>query len=236
MKKHIIGILFLSAAGLMACSHDRSPDSGNYDPNDPGYEYNLSGDMYHSFPYDPMTQYEGNSNPYNPDSMNMRLPVEGTVARGKASFYYPYPNSPEGYEMAKNLKNPIPSTPASIAEGHRLYSIYCWHCHGKTGDGDGPIMAAGKVGPPTWKSYNSDYIRNIPVGQMFHTITFGKNAMGPHGLLLTPEERWNIINFIKDLAWKSKPASGNTTAADSSQNKATASADSAKTTSSKPAK
>jgi len=198
---------------MYGISHDRSPGSGNYDPNNPGYEYAPEGDMYHSIPYDAQTEYyeddnHFNTNKYNTFGMTMRMPVEGTVARGQADYFYNIPNTPEGYAQAgKELVNPVPNTPENIAEGKRLFNIYCWHCHGHLGDGDGPLMASGKFPKPSWITYKSDYIKNLPEGNMFHTITYGKNLMGNHGRILNPMQRWKIIHYIKYLSMQAAPAS-----------------------------
>ena len=209
MKKIIFSILTIAVFAITACSYDRSPNSGNYNPNDPGFEYAPEGDMYLSVPYDGYTQTVGNSNRYNPDSSNMRLPAVGTVARGKADYYFPYARTTEGYEKAGvELKDTMPNTPANLAEGKRLYETFCWHCHGLTGKSDGPVMASGKFPPPPFGTYQSDLIKNMPVGKMYYTITYGKNLMGAHGSLLSPKERWEIIHYVKHLAFsEAAPAS-----------------------------
>jgi mono/diheme cytochrome c family protein len=236
----VLAVLYLVLRLFMyGLSHDRSPGSGNYDPNNPGFEYAPEGDMYHSIPYDAQTEYYDddnhfNTNKYNPFGMTMRMPVEGTVARGQADYIYTIPNTPEGYAQAgKELVNPVPNTPENMAEGKRLFNIYCWHCHGHLGEGDGPIMASGKFPKPSWVSYKSDYIKNLPEGNMFHTITYGKNLMGNHGRILNPTQRWQIIHYIKYLSTQpsaTAPAGGTTAPADSTKKGATASAAGADTT------
>lgn len=143
---------------------------------------------------------EGNTNPYNANGSNQRPPVPGTVARGQADYVYPLPAGNEGYAAAASLVNPLPATPANLAEGKRLYETYCWHCHGLEGKSDGPVMASGKFPKPGFGEYQNDYIRKLPAGQMYHTITWGKNLMGPHGLFLSPDQRWKIVHYIKQLS------------------------------------
>jgi len=234
-----VGIGVLAVCYLMlrlvmyGISYDRSPGSGNYEPNNPGYEYAPEGDMYHSIPYDAQTEYfedssHFNTNGHNPFGMTMRLPVKGTVARGQADYMYPYPVTEAGYEQAgKELINPVPVTQENLQEGKRLFNIYCWHCHGHLGEGDGPVMASGKFPKPSWITYKSDYIKNLPEGKMFHTITNGKNLMGAHGPLLNPNQRWKIIHYIKYLSMQAPatPAAGTPAKTDSTK---TASADTTK--------
>jgi mono/diheme cytochrome c family protein len=218
MKRvHIFGLLIAGMSMLAACSHDRSPNSSNYDPNDPGYEYAPEGDMYYSVSFQPMTQYISSANTMNPDTMNMRMPPKGTIARGKLLYYFPYPNTPDAYEQAgKDLTNPFAATPENIAQGKTAYETFCWQCHGLTGQADGPVMASGKFPKPFWTRYNSDYIRALPVGKMFFSITYGHNLMGAHGPIVAPDQRWKIILYIKNvLAQQAVPGAATASATDS---------------------
>jgi len=201
MKRIYSLILLLSAALTVAsCSHSRNPEDSAYDPNDPGYEYNPGTDMYYSVPYDPLSQNWTNDNSYNPDGMNERYPVKGTIAHGKLDFYYKYANTNEGYEQAgRELHSPLENNQKNMDEGKRLYEIFCWHCHGKTGAADGPV--ANFVKPP---SYQSVYFKTLPEGKMYHTVTYGKNLMGSHASQLNPTQRWKIIMYIQTLMGRDK--------------------------------
>ncbi len=158
-------------------------------PNHPGYEF--MPDMYRS------PSYETNSiNPLFADSMTNRLPVAGTIPRGDY-LPYPYPATNEGYEAAgKELKNPLEKTEANVAEGKRLFEIFCIHCHGPEGQGNGSIVANGKFPPPP--AYNNQ-LKDLPEGKMFHTLEYGKNMMGSHASQLTQKERWKIIMWVQQL-------------------------------------
>lgn len=162
--------------------------SCNDDPTKPGYEY--MPDMYRSPSYETYS-----SNPNFGDSMTARRPVAGTIPRGFTP--YPYPATAEGYEIAgKEYRNPLSPEETNIAEGKRLYQIFCVHCHGAEGKGDGSMVQNGKFPPPP--SY-SGLLKDLPEGKMFHSITYGKNLMGPHATLLNPEERWKVILYIQTL-------------------------------------
>jgi len=203
MKKINIIVLIAFLGILSSCSYDRSPGAAMHDPNDPGFNYEFEGDMYFAVSYDPLSQWGNHYVKANKDSINLRLPVAGTIARGKSEFVYPFKNTTDDYFRAgKELKNPYDSMDSkSVAQGKELYLKYCWQCHGQEGAGDGPLFASGKFPAPSWKTYKSDYIRGIQQGRMFHTITYGKNLMGSHSSQVTPTERWKIIAFIKNLAW-----------------------------------
>ncbi|MBL7811450.1 MAG: cytochrome c [Bacteroidetes bacterium] len=187
MKKsiHIItGVAALSAM-ISACTSRG---------NNPGWEY--APDMVYSKGYEPYSQ--GDSNTINPHGMNMREPVHGTVAFGKEGYLYPYANTAEGYEAAKGLNYPA-GLEDKEGRGKYLYGIYCSPCHGATGGNDGEIFKRG-LGKPSWKNYQDDYIKNIPVGQIYHTLTYGKNLMGSHAYVLKPEDRWKVVRYVKELS------------------------------------
>ena len=199
MKKIITGSILLALVSLGACSYSRNPDSGNYNPEDPGFVYEFEGDMYYSVPYDPLSQWQHHELIYNKDSANMRMPVKGTIARGKLAYYYTYPNTNEGYEQAgKELKNPMASTTESLAEGKRLFEVYCWQCHGKEGTPQGSLVTGNAKYPrPTWDFDKFAIIKTLPEGKMYHSITYGKNLMGSHASQLSPDQRWMIISYLK---------------------------------------
>lgn len=157
------------------------------DPNSPGFEF--APDMYRS------PSYESNSsNGIFADSMSNRKPAEGTIAVG--FMPYAYQNNDSGYAWAgRNLKNPFPATSEVIAEGKKMYDIFCTHCHGASGKGDGKV--GGKLpGPPP--AYDGA-LKNLTEGAMFHSIHYGKGNMGSHASQLTADERWKIIRYVQTL-------------------------------------
>lgn len=147
-------------------------------------------DMYRSPAIEPYVDYADYG---HPDQMSARKPVEGTIPRGFQP--YPYENTPEGYEMAgQNLKNPIPYSEKVVKEGEELFGMFCIHCHGKTGQGDGTLVQRDKF-PPIPTKFTPEL--NLPEGKMFHTVTYGKGLMGSHASQLSKEERWKIIHYIR---------------------------------------
>src|SRR5687768_8715532 len=134
---------FMVAAAVSvgaSCSHD---------PKKPGYEY--MPDMYDA------VGYEANSaNPNFIDSMTQRQPVAGTISRGDDIYTaldrmpYPYENTPEGYEAAAALRNPLERNELNMTEGKRLYENFCTHCHGATGMGDGLVVQRNGPKPPAY--------------------------------------------------------------------------------------
>lgn len=165
------------------------------DPKSTGVEY--MPDMYRS----PSVEVYNKSNLFS-DSLGMRRPVAGTIARNFE--YFDYPGTTEGYEAAgRDVKNPLAATEENVKEGKRLYEIYCVHCHGSKGDGDGSIVAIGKFPPPpSYSKGNSSrggMMKDLSDGKIYHTITYGLNLMGPHASQVLPEERWKIVMWVHEL-------------------------------------
>ncbi len=177
--------------------------SGDY----PGDQYTY--DMISSRAYETYSLMTG-----LPDSMSALLPVNGTVpfvgnAIGgtngdslamEVNLPYAYANTPEDYERAGvELKNPYDQKdPKIIAAGMRTFNIYCSVCHGAEGDGKGFIVTEGKFKavPPSY--YDAGYI-DMPDGKMFHSMTYGKNAMQSYAYALSKADRWKVIAYINSL-------------------------------------
>lgn len=87
-------------------------------------------------------------------------------------------------------------TEAFVRRGQNRYSIYCQPCHGALGDGQGITKAYGMVATP---SYHDDRLRTMPEGEIFNTITNGKNTMFPYGDKLSPEDRWAVVAYVRAL-------------------------------------
>lgn len=177
----------------------------------PGLEY--APNMYHSVPYEPLKQItnedEGkwlsnredgkgeyyNSNIHNPHNMNMREPVPGTVKR-TADGILPYTIPKDSFLLAgRILTNPLEDTKEVIAEGQALYTRFCVHCHGQTGQGDGKVGLVFKGIP----AYNVGRVKELPEGQIFHVITMGYGRMGAHGSQIKPADRWKIVRYVQTL-------------------------------------
>lgn len=190
-----------------ACTHKGSELSSVPAPHKPsktGLEY--APDMYHSIPLEPYSQYvnteffPGGYNTFFQDAYgnggNAQKPVPGTIARGKLDHYFLIPESNEGYEAAAALVNPLPKDKATIAEGKRLFTLYCIQCHGKKGEGNGSIVEAGKFPAPP--AYNGP-LKDLPEGKAYYSITYGKNLMGSHASQLNPTERWQVIRYVQTM-------------------------------------
>lgn len=130
-------------------------------------------------------------------------PVAGTMARGDEPPF-PYAMDKVGdstqYVASKQYQNPLPAlTVPEMKEAERLYLVNCGVCHGMKLDGNGPLYKDGN-GPfpskPATLVGDAKY-EAMPEGQMFFSITYGKNAMGSYASQISSKQRWMIIHYIK---------------------------------------
>jgi len=148
-------------------------------------------------------------NEFFSDKMSSRLPVAGTIARSKPHLVngqevYPYENAPINTGMIPGTTNfietiPVPVTAAMMDRGQQRFNIYCAPCHGAQGDGKG---ITSKLGMAVVGDLHDGAARKVPQqpdGQLFNTITYGKNLMGAYGGVITVEDRWAIIAYVRAL-------------------------------------
>ena len=98
-----------------------------------------------------------------------------------------------------SLKAPFSLTPQEvIAAGKIGYKRYCYQCHGRNYDGQGTV---GQSFAPLPGDIRSEKVQNMPVGLIFHEISYGLPGGRQPALASTiaVEERWKIIGFIKSL-------------------------------------
>lgn len=91
---------------------------------------------------------------------------------------------------------PIEVTDEVMHLGQQKFTIFCAVCHGAGGDGNGITKQFGMAATPT---YHDDRLRGMAEGEIFNTITHGKNLMGAYGMKLRPEERWAVIAYVRAL-------------------------------------
>lgn len=171
----IFGILSLGL--VLASCQDKRDRSVQYMP-----------DMYVPVPYEAYAKA-----PVFPKEMEAQKEPAGTIARGQ--HVYDYPDTNEGYEMAKaELKNPLEATPENLENGKAMYDIYCAICHGKKGDGKGELVKREKfLGIPNYKD------RDVTEGSIYHVVYYGRNLMGSHAAQLTYTERWQVVQYVQEL-------------------------------------
>lgn len=157
-----------------------------FDKSSPNYQY--FPNMYESVSYETYAESDAFEN-----GKEGQLLPDGVIKRG--FIPYEYPNTTEGYELAKaNLKSPLDSISKASEKGAQLYGIYCAICHGEKGDGKGNLAKREKfLGVPSYKD------RVITEGSVFHVETYGLNSMGSHANQLSPDERWMVASYVMKL-------------------------------------
>ena len=102
---------------------------------------------------------------------------------------------------AATLKNPIASSPESIAAGKQVYTRTCAPCHGTSGEG-GPgndlIPAAPDLTDAMWDHGSSD-------GEIFTSIKNGIASdfnMTPFKDRLKDDDIWNVVIYLRSIAKK----------------------------------
>lgn len=93
---------------------------------------------------------------------------------------------------------PVEVSYANMETGRELYAIYCAICHGDSGNGKG-VIAQERYGYPTIASLLQTRIMDQPDGEIFNTITHGKNTMGPYGAKIRVEDRWKVVLYVRAL-------------------------------------
>ena len=188
-NKNLLLVIAIVAISLVSCDEVKRTPGSIYMP-----------DMAYSRAYE---SYADHSNLTAKGIYYDNLPVAGTIARGK-DMPFPYAKDKAGdttnYYASRSVQNPIGSLSAKeLTEAERLYLVNCGICHGAKLDGNGPLYKDGN-GPypakPATLVGDAKY-DNMPAGQMFYSVTYGKNLMGSYASQLNKHQRWMVIKLIK---------------------------------------
>ena len=153
------------------------------------------------------------------DGRGPRLPVAGTVPIG---YEMPKPETAEtqaievgpwshpnasfsvgtDYYNTGKIRNqwgtgiPVEATRDLMERGQQRFNITCAMCHGPAAAGDGITK---KYGLATVVSLQDERIRKMSDGEIFNTITNGKNTMMAYGPNIIVPDRWAIIAYLRAL-------------------------------------
>ncbi len=178
MKSLITIFIVMVLISFTSCKKDTAPN------------YQFFPQMYESVGYEAYGSYE-----VFPNDQAAMIPAEGSIPRGYTPFEIE--NTTEGYDLAKaSLKSPLSEEQVDMESGKELYVIYCGLCHGNKGDGQGNLVKREKIlGIPSY----ADVGRAINEGSTYHTIYYGKNAMGSYANQLNENERWQVVAYVMKL-------------------------------------
>ena len=135
-------------------------------------------------------------NKFFADGRTDRTPPPRTVARGMLRDDDHLHRGKQGEAFAAGMPKAITVDLQFLQRGRDRYQIYCTPCHGDLGDGNGITKKYGMGATP---SYHDDRLRNMPDGEIFNTITHGKNTMLPYADKLVPEDRWAVVAYVRAL-------------------------------------
>ncbi len=145
-----------------------------------------------------------------PDGYSSRLHVPNTIDRsqpvmvgGKAVFPFEdnplntgmQPGTPPGATNFVEV-NPLPITAELLARGQERFTINCQPCHGAGADGKGATPRYGMV---VIANLHDPRIVRMTDGEIFNTVTYGKNLMQSYAMNLEPRDRWAVIAYVRAL-------------------------------------
>ena len=97
----------------------------------------------------------------------------------------------------KEVKNPTTDFDSSIKRGEEMFIKNCSKCHGLNGNGYGVVAHGFTTFPRQLWVWNNTGPETD--GYLFWFITNGRSDMPPWGLILSENERWDLINYIKTI-------------------------------------
>ena len=112
-----------------------------------------------------------------------------------------------GARTATVTKNPIPSTPASIAAGKTAYEATCAACHGKLAEG--AVRAGVSIsiieeqgGKQPSDLTDSEWDHGASDSEIFAVMKRGVPSTMMPGFdgALSDTDMWNIVNYLRNLA------------------------------------
>ncbi len=137
------------------------------------------------------------------DGRAMRLPVEGTVARGELTLDDALHRGRIGEAFITEYPDGVELTESLLRRGQERYNVCGAPCHGQAGYGDGPVsqraveLAEGTWVPPT--NFHDEGIRERELGHLYNTVVNGIRNMPGYGAQIPLEDRWAIVAYVKAL-------------------------------------
>lgn len=130
------------------------------------------------------------------DGHYMRMPIEGTIARGQLKedehFYFGKVNG----EIAKSFPSQLVMDEAFLKRGQRVFNNVCAACHAPEGSGNSLVGRRLLVKPT---SLHSEYMYGLPPGHYFDVITNGIRTMASYKHMISEKDRWAIVAYIRSL-------------------------------------
>ncbi len=95
-------------------------------------------------------------------------------------------------------RNPILGSDSVLSKARGNFEDNCLPCHGEEGKGDGPLSSSLKTKPKDLTS--SKELSGLTDGEIFWTITTGRDPMPAFDQKLTDEERWGLVHLLRRMS------------------------------------
>lgn len=140
-------------------------------------------------------------NTFFADHRAMRPLVEGTVPANASVELGPYyTGKDEKGAFVTNWPAEVQVSMDLLKRGQERFNIYCAPCHDRTGSGNGVVIQrANRTSRWVPTSYFEDRLMNMPVGQLFDTITNGVRTMPAYAYQVPISDRWAIVSYVRAL-------------------------------------
>jgi len=102
-------------------------------------------------------------------------------------------------EYSNSLQNPFVGNKKATDEGMIIFNQMCVLCHGNKGQGNGE---AGLTLEPRPANFTALNVKNQTDGAIFWKVTNGKSPMASYFEILTDDQRWKLVNYIRELEKK----------------------------------
>jgi mono/diheme cytochrome c family protein len=171
--------LVLTAAGLTACT-----DAAGYD-----LDYILS--------IAPFVSTMRTSVSYDPNAMP-RLPAPGTVpvSSPNGELLPPFTQA-QLDSVGAALTSPLEPTAEVLERGAVVYDNQCYVCHGEGGQGNGPVIGAGRF--PLGPAVNGAATAARSDGYLYGVIRVGRGLMPAYGERIAHNDRWAVVAYLRQL-------------------------------------
>jgi mono/diheme cytochrome c family protein len=150
------------------------------------------------------------ANEFFADRFSSRLHPANTIPRSQSvvvgeTAVYPFDDHPLNTGMVAGTPpgatnfvelNPLPINAELLARGRDVYSIHCQLCHGAAGDGKGVTTKYGMV---VIANLHDPRLVRMTDGEIFNTVTHGKNLMQGYAATIVPRDRWAAIAYVRAL-------------------------------------
>ena len=111
----------------------------------------------------------------------------------------PYGSTKEvAYSYDEALGLAMPANTPGVERAKALYTTDCSMCHGPTGSGEGPMtqyFIKENASPPV--DFLSQRVLQRKDGELFWLITNSIGNMPGFGRLLSEEDRWALVRYIR---------------------------------------